>query len=153
LEKRALANKGEEELRQLAVEQRLLEQTADAVQSRINMVNAVVTDLTYASAALDALEKEKENSELLVPIGGGSYVKAKLGTPDKVIVSVGAGVSIEKTVQEAKETVKKRLEDLGKTRLSLQQQFAQVVGKLDENRQKLDQLVGSMRQEKTSTDV
>jgi prefoldin alpha subunit len=153
LEKRALANKGEEELRQLAVEQRLLEQTADAVQSRINMVNAVVTDLTYASAALDALEKEKENSELLVPIGGGSYVKAKLGAPDKVVVSVGAGVSIEKTVEEAKETVKKRLEDLGKTRLSLQQQFAQVVGKIDENRQKLDQLVASMRQEKTSTDV
>jgi prefoldin alpha subunit len=148
-----LANKGEEELRQLAVEQRLLEQTVDALQSRINMVNAVLTDLTYANVALEALEKEKENSELLVPIGGGSYVKAKLGTPDKVIISVGAGVSVEKTVQETKETVKKRLEDLGKTRLSLQQQFTQVVGKIDENRQKLDKLVTGMRQEKTSTDV
>lgn len=56
-----MASKGEEELRQLAVEQRLLEQTADALQSRINMVNAVVTDLTYASMALEGLEKEKEN--------------------------------------------------------------------------------------------
>ena len=148
-----MASKGEEELRQLAVEQRLLEQTADALQSRMNMVNAVVTDLTYASMALEGLEKEKENSELLVPIGGGSYVKAKLGTPDRVIVSVGAGVSVEKTVQEAKEIVKKRLEDLGKTRMSLQQQFSQVVGKINENRQKLDQLVANMRQEKTSADV
>lgn len=148
-----MASKGEEELRQLAVEQRLLEQTADALQSRINMVNAVVTDLTYASMALEGLEKEKENSELLVPIGGGSYVKAKLGTPDRVIVSVGAGVSVEKTMQEAKEIDKKRLEDLGKTRMSLQQQFSQVVGKINENRQKLDQLVANMRQEKTSADV
>jgi prefoldin alpha subunit len=153
LEKRTLASKSEEELRQLAMEQRLLEQTADALQSRISMVNAVVTDLTYSSMALEGLEKEKEDSELLVPIGGGSYIKAKLGTPDKVVLGVGAGVSVEKTVQEVKEIVKKRLEDLGKTRMSLQQQFTQVVGRINESRQKLDQLVADMRQEKTSTDV
>lgn len=68
-------------------------------------------------------------------------------------MSVGAGVSVEKTMQEAKEIDKKRLEDLGKTRMSLQQQFSQVVGKINENRQKLDQLVANMRQEKTSADV
>ena len=99
-----MATKSEEELRRLSVELRFLEQTAEAIQSRVNMINAVITDLVYASMAMEGLEKEKENSELLVPIGGNSYIKAKLENPDKIIVGMGAGVSVEKTLQEAKET-------------------------------------------------
>jgi prefoldin alpha subunit len=117
------------------------------------MVNAVITDLTYASMTLDGLEKEKENAELLVPIGASSYIKAKLANPDKLIVGMGAGVSVEKTLPEAKEIVKKRLEELEKTRLSFQQQFAQVVDRINDGRRKFDEMVARMRQEKAPGNV
>lgn len=148
-----MESKNEEELRRLGVELRFFEQTAEAIQSRISMVNAVITDLTMASMALEGLEKEKENSELLVPIGGSSYIKAKLENPDKVIVGMGAGVSVEKTLQEAKEIVKKRLENLEKTRISLQQQFAQVAERIGEDREKFEGLVAKLREEKTPKNV
>jgi len=148
-----LEKKSEEELRRLSVELRFLEQTAEALQSRINMVNAVITDLTYTSMALDGLEKEKENSELLVPIGGNSYIKAKLENPDKVIVGMGAGISVEKTLQEAKEIIKKRLENLEKTRMSLQQQLAQVAERIGEDREKFEKLVAELRGEKAQQNV
>lgn len=144
-----MESKDEEEFRKLTVELRYLEQTAEAIQSRVNMVNAVIADLTYATATLEGLEKEKEDSELLVPVGGNSFVKAKLANPDKVIVGVGAGVSVEKTLPEAKEITKKRLDDLNKTRASLQQQFTQVADKINEDRQKLDTIIARARQEKT----
>lgn len=144
-----MENKREEELRRINVELRFLEQTAEAIQSRINMINAVMTDLTYASMALEGLEKEKENSELLVPIGGSSYIKAKLDNPDKVIVGMGAGVSIEKTTQEAKEIIKTRLENLEKTRMSLQHQLAQVAEKISEGRERFEGIVAELREEKT----
>lgn len=145
--KRKLANKGEEELRKLSVELRLLEQTAEAVQSRANMVNAVITDLTYATMTLDGLEKEKENAELLIPIGGSSYAKVKLASADKLIVGIGAGVSVEKSLPETKEIVKKRLEDLEKSRNALQQQFVQVAEKINDDRRKFESLVAAMREE------
>jgi len=148
-----LKRKSEDELRRLSVELRFFEQTAETIQSRINMVNAVITDLTYASIALEGLEKEKENSELLVPIGSNSYIKAKLEDPDKIIVGMGAGVSVEKTLQEAKEIVKNRHENLEKTRLSLQQQLAQVAEKINEGREKFESLMAELREEKTSKDV
>jgi prefoldin alpha subunit len=153
LEKKKLENKREEELRRTSAELRFLEQTAEAIQSRINMVNAVITDLVYASMALEGLEKEKENSELLVPIGSNSYIKAKLENPDKVIVGMGAGVSVEKTLQEAKEIVKNRQENLEKTRMSLQQQLAQVAERISEDREKFESLVAEMREEKTRENV
>lgn len=148
-----MASKAEEELRKLSVEIRFLEQTAEALGSRINMVNAVITDLTYASMSLEGLEKEEENSELLVPIGGSSYIKAKLENPDKVIVGMGAGVSVEKTLQEAKEVIKKRLENLEKTRMSLQQQFAQVAERISEDRERFENLVAELRKGKPPKNV
>jgi len=148
-----LASKSEEELRRLGVELRILEQTAEAIQSRIGMVNAVITDLTYAGMTLEGMEKERENSELLVPVGGSSYVKARLENPDKLIVGMGAGVSVEKTVQEAKEIIKKRLENLEKTRASLQQQFAQVAERIGEDREKFEKLVAELRGETAPQNV
>lgn len=142
-----MANKDEEELRQMTVEMRFYEQTAEALQSRLNMVNAVITDLTYAGITLSALENEKEGSELLVPMGGNSYVKAKLESPDKLIVGMGAGVSVEKTLPESKEIMKKRQEELEKTRMSMQQQFVQIMGKTKELREQIESLIEKMRQE------
>ena len=145
-----MASKNEEEIRKISVELRFLEQTAEALQSRLSMLNAVTQDLTYANMTLESLEKEKENSELLVPIGGTSYIRAKLDNPDKIIVGIGAGVSVEKTRQEAKDVIKKRLEDLEKARTSTQQQFAQVAEKINEDRERFEELAATVRGEKTS---
>ena len=128
------SSKSEEELRRLSVEMRYLEQTADTLQQRIGMVNAAITDLTYASMTLEGIETEKENTEMLVPIGGNSYVKAKIADTTKIIVGIGAGVSVEKTLADAKATLKERLEELEKTMNAAQQQFSQVAERINSGR-------------------
>src|SRR5665648_99210 len=127
------------------MEMRYLEQTAEALQQRIQMVNAALTDLTYANATLDGMAKEKENAEMLVPIGGSSYVKVKLADSDKVIVGLGSGVSIEKTLSEAKVTLKERLDELEKTMSSAQQQFSQVAERINSGRGRLESLLATVR--------
>lgn len=148
-----MESKSEEELRKISVELRLLEQTAETLQSRLNMINAVATDLTYASVTLETLDKEKENAELLVPIGGTSYIRARLDNPDKIIVRIGADVSVEKTREEAKDIIKKRLGDLEKTRMSMQQQFVKVADKINEDREKFETLMAALREGKTPKNV
>jgi prefoldin alpha subunit len=152
-EKSKLASSNDEELRKLSVELRMLEQTAETLQSRLSMINAVATDLTYANMALENLDIEKENAELLVPIGGTSYIRAKLDNPDKIIVGLGAGVSAEKTRQEAKEIIKTRLEDLGKNQQAVQQQFVQVADRINMDRERFETMAAAMREGKTSQDV
>ena len=138
----------EEELRRLSVEMRYLEQTAEALQQRIGMVNAAITDLTYANATLDGIESEKENAEMLVPIGGSSYVKVKLTDSNKIIVGMGAGVSVEKSLAEAKVTLKERLDDLEKTMNSAQQQFSQIAERINTGRGRLETLLAGAREGK-----
>ncbi|MEM2875686.1 MAG: prefoldin subunit alpha [Candidatus Bathyarchaeia archaeon] len=128
-------------MRRLALEVRLLENTAQALQSRINFVNAALTELRLARMSLEGLEKEKEGSELLVHIGGGSYIKTRLETPNVIITGVGADVSIEKTLPQALENIKGRIEELEKTSNSLSKQLDQVLSRIAEGRSKLQSMV------------
>jgi prefoldin alpha subunit len=130
----------EETFRRLALELRILEGTADAIQSRSSMVNAALTELVVAGMTLEGLEKEKKDAPLFVPIGGGSYIEAKLGSEDKVVVSIGAGVAIERTLKEAKDTVTSRIAELEKTRTTLEQQLRQVIEKIQDNRAQLQEM-------------
>ena len=132
---------------------RYLEQTAETLQSRLNMVNAGLTDLTYANMTLDGIENEKENTELLVPIGGSSYLKVKLASPDKVIIGLGAGVSMEKTLPEAKTLIKERLDELEKTRNSAQQQFSQIAERINLGRNRMEGLLSGLRTGKAPGNV
>ena len=149
----AARTKDEEELRKLSVELRFLEQTAETLQSRIGMVSAAMTELNYANMTLEGVEKEKENAELLVPIGGNSYIRVKLADPDKVVVGLGADVSVEKTLPEAKSMLKERLDELEKSLRSAQQQFAQVAERINTDRNRLEKLLSSQREEKAPSNV
>jgi len=144
----ASASREEQELRKLSVELRYFEQSAEVLQQRLTMMNAAVADLSYANATLEGIEKEKENAEILVPIGGSNHIKVKLADTNRVIVGMGAGVSVEKTLPEAKEIIKQRIEGLEKTRISAQQQLGQVVDRINQGRTRMETLLAGLREGK-----
>ena len=136
----------EQAIRKLSMELRYYEQTAEALQQRLSMMNAAMTDLTYANLTLESIEKEKENAEMMVPIGGSSYINVKLANPEKVVVGMGAGVSVEKTLTEAKDIIKQRLDELEKTRVQAQQQLSQIVERINQGRTQMESLLADVRQ-------
>jgi len=143
----------EEALRRLAVELQVLEGTAEALQSRINLVNAALTELMVANATLEGLEKEGKGAPLFVPIGGGSYVKASLESVDTVIVGIGAGVAVERTIKEARENLENRVAELEKTRDTLRQQLIQVVERIRDSRSKFQELSAGMSERERTKPV
>jgi len=142
----AAAGRDEEEVRKLSMQLRYFEQTAENLQQRLSMLNAALTDLSYANMTLESIEQEKENAEMLVPIGGSSYISVKLADANKVVVGLGAGVSVEKTVPEAKAIVKERLEELQKTQVSAQQQLSQIAERINQDRNRMENLLSGLRE-------
>ncbi|MDH5461496.1 MAG: prefoldin subunit alpha [Candidatus Bathyarchaeota archaeon] len=143
----------EETFRRLAVELRILEGTAEALQSRINLVRAALTELRVASMTLEGVEKEKKNASLFVPIGGGSYVKAKLDSAEEVIVGIGADVAVERTMKEARENLENRIAELAKTGNTLGQQLNDVIGKIGEHRSELEGVTARLRERERTSGV
>lgn len=131
-------SRNEEALRKLVTELRMLEATVEALHNRINLVNAAIAELSFASATIIGLEKEEKGKPLLVPIGGGSFVKAEISTTETMIVGMGAGVSVEKPRDEAKEIIEKRISELEKSRSTIEQQLNQVLERMRSNKQQLN---------------
>ena len=143
----------EEELRRLLVELRFLEGAAESIQSRINFINAALMELNVANRTLEGIRKEKENTQLLIPIGGGSYIKARLESSEKMIYGVGAGVAIEKTIEEAREGISNRIAELDRTKRSLESQLSQLLRRIEEDRSRLQELTAKINRGVKASDV
>jgi len=117
----------EETLRRLVLELQILEGTADTLQTRLNFVNAAITELQMANETIEGLKNEEVGTLILVPIGGGSYAKARIDDTKNLIVGIGADVSTEKDVNSAQEDVGTRILELEKARTAVQKQLNEVV--------------------------
>ena len=140
----------EEQLRRLLVELQILQNTAEVLQSRSSLLGSAMAELRVAGTTLRELKKEEEGTPLLLPVGGGSFISARLGYISKVIVSIGADVSVEMELDKALEEIGAHLSDMEKSSLSVQQQFSQIVAQIKSHQDAVNRLSAEVSREGAS---
>jgi len=134
-------SKEDEELRKAVTEVRLMEGSANLLQSRLNIVSAALEETNIATRALEGAKDCPKGTEVLVPVGGGSFLRMELADVEKAIVGVGAGACIEKTIESSIQDLKDRQAELEKVSESLQQQLGQILTSIESSRDRLSRLV------------
>lgn len=137
-----MAEMNDADPRNLLAQHREYQRRAEALHQQINMVGLSAQDCQRAITTIEELEKEKAGAQTMVPIGSGSFVYAKLEMIDKVVVNIGAGISIEKSVPEAKEILQKRKDELDKILEKMNTTLAQFANGM----QAIEAQVASMQQ-------
>jgi prefoldin alpha subunit len=84
---------------------------ADALNQQMETVKSTIADLNIASETLETIKDEKD-TETLVPIGAGSFIITEIKNTDDVIVGLGAGVAVKRTIDSAKDSIKDQKKDL-----------------------------------------
>jgi len=135
----------EDQARKLVYELQLMEGSAETLQQRLAMLQNASADLNVAKQSIEALKEVEEGDPILVPTGGGTFVNANLGNLSKILVSIGADVSIEMGLDEAEEDVSGRLEEVEKAGESVQQQLQQILGQMELHRGALNRLSASLQ--------
>lgn len=69
----------------------------------LNNIRTATSRLDNASAALHDLSLRPQGKKMLVPLTASLYVPGTLDDADKVLVDVGTGYFIEKTMAEGKD--------------------------------------------------
>ena len=136
-----LQAQAEQQLNQLVGELRVLEAYYQEILSREQAASAALTDARSALEALKGLA-EHPRSEVLLPIGAGLLLSAKDLEVSKIIVSVGAGVAIERDIESAKLFLQAREKELDRAVTTLDQQRREVGSRLESGRAALQQLTG-----------
>jgi prefoldin alpha subunit len=121
---------GEEQIRELISRIQLYQQRMDALQQQASLVQMSIQDMDNALKALSTLEGKEAGHDMLVPIGAGSYVHTTLSNPDRVIVNLGAGVSMEKSLADSRAVLQSRRTDLEKVLLETNGALEQTANEL-----------------------
>ena len=139
----------EEQLRRLVVELRLMQGSAEILQQRLDLLRTAIRDLRVAESSLRAMKEMEEGTPILVPTGGGTFVNARLENLSRVIVGVGADVSVEMDLDGALEDVSARLAEMEKAGQSVQQQLEQILVQMQVHQDGISRLSAELRGEIT----
>lgn len=99
----------ERQLQEMMVVGENLQMEARALDEQRQVLESVVRDLRRGRDTLEALKTVKPGEETLLPVGGGTYVRASLGDNATVLASVGSGVILEDSLANAHARLDERL--------------------------------------------
>jgi prefoldin alpha subunit len=105
---------------------------AEYLRSQVEAVNAVIDDLYAALEVLDFIAKEGAGKTVLVPIGAGNLIKAKIEDTSTVITSVGGRLSLEVPTEEARKAIENRIAALEQVRLTLLRKLEEINRKIND---------------------
>jgi len=121
-----------EDIQKMSTQFQQLQYQADALSEQLNMVSASLADSGKAIDTITSFEGVEDGHEILIPIGMGTNIMAKLSKPDTVIMEIGAGISLEKDLENAKKSLEIQKEELNKFHQTTQDNLNQILAKMQE---------------------
>jgi len=119
-------------LQQQLTQYRYIEEQRNLYQSQLELVNGSIVNLQNTKLTLEKIkEGVKDDDDILLPIGGLIKIRAKITDTQRILVSVGQDVVIEKSLDDSisfleniidkqKESLKFVVEKLQNIELALQ---------------------------------
>ena len=130
----------EQRINELVQHSRTLELYLNEVLERESTVTKLIEEARLASYALQNISLDKEN-EALMPIGVGVYIKTNIPSIDKLLVNIGAGVTIEKTREDTLHYIESRIKEFEIGMNQLAEQKRQITSQLEQIQQQVNSML------------
>ena len=138
----------EEQAQQLMQQMQMLETYFSDLSQREGTFLSVLREATAAIESIKSLSQKPE-SETLVPIGIGTYIPTKISSNSKIVLSIGAGVAVEKDFPSAINYLEAHIKEI---EVALQDNTAKkqdAAARLEQGREQINQLMQTVSQSKS----
>lgn len=132
----------EEELSQYMYQIEQYKEQLNQLDIQSQYLQSAMLDYSKAKITLEQLDKLDKEVDMLVPIGGGTFLDSKVNNSSKVLIDIGMGYVTEKTNQDAIKKIDKRIKELEKTQDRLNEIIEQVQNEVATVSSKAQELVG-----------
>ncbi|MEM3030949.1 MAG: prefoldin subunit alpha [Candidatus Micrarchaeia archaeon] len=119
------------ELSRIALEAQSAQQQGANIQNQIASLQSSIIEIRATMETLKNI-REVRGGDVLLPIGAGVFVNAKIAGGDRALVEIGGNIITEKSAAEATEILEKRLKVVEETRERLQSALAELDQRLRE---------------------
>ncbi|MDR0766946.1 MAG: prefoldin subunit alpha [Methanosarcinales archaeon] len=130
----------EQEARQLVAEYQEYQRSVESIQGQLEMVRNTLAGCDSSINTITALKEAAAigTSESVIPVGSGCFVHAEIRDFSKVIVNIGSGANVEKTVDGALSFLSERKGKLEKMIQELNESLAQILQRMRDIESKLN---------------
>lgn len=116
----------EEELQQSMRALELYRAQLESFEQQIEFLSMTLQDHNRAKETMEGYKNLKESSETLIPVGGNSFLFAKVGVPDKAMVGIGGDIVIETGIDDAISKMEERIKEIEETAKSLGERHKEI---------------------------
>ena len=138
----------EEQAQQLMQQMQMLETYFSELSQREVTFLSVLRETTASIESIKSLS-EKPESETLIPIGIGTYVPTKILSNSKIVLSIGAGVAVEKDFPSAINYLEAHIKEIEVALQDNATKKQDAAARLEQGREQINQLMQSVSQPKS----
>lgn len=119
----------------------------ETLKQSLESISSSILDLAVVKESLDSIKALKKKNEILVPIGAGSFVNARIIDTDKVIIGLGADVAVKKKIQDAKADIEGRMKKLEEVQNQNIEKLQLITQKIQELAPQVERIISSKKEE------
>jgi len=112
------------------------------ITSRQVAVSRLLDEARTASTTIQGITSESD-SETLMPIGVGLYLKTIVPPVKKIVVNLGSGVSVEKSREDALNFVEARIKEYEVALRQFEAQRQEIAMHMEQLQEQVNQMLGS----------
>ena len=122
----------QDQMQEKMVLYQIIHQRLEELKQHITLIQQKMVELETTKQALEELKTVPDGKDILIPVGPGFFSPAKSTKVAKVLVEVGAGVMVKKTLEEAKDFVDRKKKEVEDASQHIQMEFSQLAEKANE---------------------
>ncbi len=132
----------EEKAQQLMQQMQMLENYFADLSQREGTLYGVLREAVAAIETIRSLS-QKSDSEALLPVGMGTFVKAKISSNEKFVLNIGAGISLEKNSTSALNYLEARIKEIEMAIKDNSSKKHDAAAQLEQGKNQINQLMQS----------
>ena len=115
-----------------------------------NREHTLVNILREGSAAIESIKSitQESNDETLVPMGIGTFAKAKIDSKEKIVVNLGAGIAMEKDRDSALNYLESKIKEMEVALRETSAKKQEIMASLEQGKQEMNRLVQASQKTK-----
>ncbi len=129
----------EKEMQKLIVEYQLLQAALEETEKKEKEILQGKAEIDLVCETISQISGLEEGREILIPLGAGNFVSGYLKQVKSVFVNIGAGVVVEKGVEEAEKILEERKKNLEEALKKLEKEKTKITEKLEEIARKIEE--------------
>ena len=132
----------QEQAEQLMQQMQMLETYFSDLSQRESTLYSVLREAIAAIESIKAIN-QKPTSDVLVPVGMGSFVKTKISSSDSIVLNIGAGVSLEKDSPSAINYLESKIKEIEVAIQDTSAKKQDAAQQLEKGKKQINQLIQS----------